>query len=95
VHGGLAQTVTRALRRRWPDAEISSTTAGTGRVQVVLPLALARALRLAGPGASTAEAGAELAGLLGRPVRVVEVHRLAAGDAHPVRYAVVIDLEGR
>jgi hypothetical protein len=93
ISGALAQSVTAALRRRWPGAAVTSTAAGRGRVAVTLPLAQARALRLAGRDADTAAAGAELAELLGRPVRVIEARRLPPDPGRTgARYAVLIDL---
>jgi hypothetical protein len=88
IHGGLAQTVTRELRRRWPSAHISSTSAGRGRVTVRLPVAQARELHLAGAGASRELAEAALAELLTRSVRVLEA---GAGGGH---YAVTLEIGG-
>jgi hypothetical protein len=97
ITSALARNATMVLRRRWPGAEITSTAAGRGRVSVAMPLVVARALRLAGPGADTAAAGAELAELFGWPVSVMAVRHLSRGHGGH-RYAVLIDLtppEGR
>jgi hypothetical protein len=90
VEGGLAQGVTRALHRRWPGAEVSSTSAGVGRVQVSVPLAQARELCLAGRGASASGAAAAFGELLGRPVRVLEVRRPQPGAGR--RYSALLEL---
>jgi hypothetical protein len=87
--------VTAALRRRWPDAAITSTAAGHGRVMVKLPPDVAAELRLAGPGASAELAALALAVALGAPARQLGAveHR---GDAGPgERYVVTLEIAGR